>query len=200
MPKPYTSKQMGFVLPGKHLSAQAVTLRKLLEARQWLSTVFVSSAVQSQLAAIPVQYMSASESQSMSGSEPDSEEVSGSGDESMEESGDSESEEEQALLEPKVLPARGTRGNRMNTLIADEDSADEDFWQQEFFAEEGKDEEYEKSSEGEDEADTDFSESVGLIPTVIYWLSIRWRMLWHLLCFLYAYLLLTLLQPSSSDL
>ncbi|KAL0029592.1 hypothetical protein WJX79_006796 [Trebouxia sp. C0005] len=77
----------------------------------------------------------------------------------MEESGDSGSEEEQEILEPKVLPARGTRGNRMNTLIAEEDSADEDFWQQEFFAEEGKDEEYEKSSEGEDEADTDFSES-----------------------------------------
>ncbi|KAL0033675.1 hypothetical protein WJX77_000176 [Trebouxia sp. C0004] len=95
----------------------------------------------------------------MSGSEPDSEEVSGSGDESMQESGDSESEEEQEILGPKVLPARGTRGNRMNTLIAEEDSADEDFWQQEFFAEEGKDEEYEKSSEGEDEADTDFSES-----------------------------------------
>ncbi len=128
--------------------------------------------------------MSASESQSMaSGSEPDSEEVSGSGDESMEESGDSGSEEELEILEPKVLPARGTRGNRMNTLIAEEDSADEDFWQQDFFAEEGKDIEYEKSSEGEDEADTDFSESVGLIPSMIYWLSIRWRKLRHLLFF-----------------
>lgn len=95
----------------------------------------------------------------MSGSEPESEGVSGSGDKSMEESGDAESEEEQEILEPKILPARGTRGNRMNTLIAEEDSADEDFWQQEFFAEEGKDVEYEKSSEGEDEADTDFSES-----------------------------------------
>ncbi len=30
MPKPYTSAQMGFVLPGIHLSAQAVTLRKLV--------------------------------------------------------------------------------------------------------------------------------------------------------------------------
>ena len=117
-----------------------------------------------------------------SGSEPDSEEVSGSGDESMEESGGSGSEEEQEILEPKVLPARGTRGNRMNTLIAEEDSADEEFWQQEFFAEEGKDQEYEKSSEGEDDADTDFSESVGLIPTVICWLSILWNKLWHLLC------------------
>lgn len=127
--------------------------------------------------------MSASESQSVaSGSEPDSEEVSGSGDESMEESGDSGSEEEQEILEPKVLPARGTRGNRMNTLIAEEDSADEEFWQQEFFAEEGKDQEYEKSSEGEDEADTDFSESVGLIPTLICWLSIFCCKLWRLLC------------------
>ncbi len=112
------------------------------------------------------------------GSEPDSEEVSGSGEDSMEESGDSGSEEEQEVLEPKVLPARGTRGNRMNTLIAEEDSADEEFWQQEFFAEEGKDQEYEKSSEGEDEADTDFSESVGLKPTVICWLS-RLSTLWN---------------------
>ena len=128
----------------------------------------------------------------MSGSAPDSEEVSGSGDESMQESGDSESEEEQETLEPKVLPARGTRGNRMNTLIAEEDSADEDFWQQDFFAEEGKDVEYEKSSEGEDEADTDFSESVGLIPIMICWLSIHWRKLRHLL-------LLIPLQPSLSD-
>lgn len=108
--------------------------------------------------------MSASDSGAMSGSE----EASGNSDDSMQESGsgqdgeeeEEDEEEEEEALEPKVLPQRGTRGNRMNSLIADEDSADEEFWQQEFFAEEGKDVEYEKSSEGEDEADTDFSESV----------------------------------------
>lgn len=100
----------------------------------------------------------------MSGSDKDSEEVSGDTDDSGQASGGSDEdseEEEEEILEPKVLPNRGSRGNRMNTLIAEEDSADEEFWQQEFFAEEGKDVEYEKSSEGEDEADTDFSESVG---------------------------------------
>ena len=107
--------------------------------------------------------MSNSESEPMSGPEG-SEEVSGNSDDSMQESGSEEEEEdeeeEEEVLEPKVLPQRGTRGNRMNTLIAEEDSADEEFWQQDFFAEEGRDEEYKKSSEGEDEADTDFSESV----------------------------------------
>ena len=103
--------------------------------------------------------MSASDSEAKSASE-DSEAVSGNSDESMQESGSEEEGEEEEVLQPKVLPQRGTRGNRMNSLIAEEDSADEEFWQQEFFAEEGKDEEYEKSSEGEDEADTDFSESV----------------------------------------
>ncbi|KAL3150823.1 hypothetical protein ABBQ32_000581 [Trebouxia sp. C0010 RCD-2024] len=106
--------------------------------------------------------MSASDSEATSASEG----ADGNSDDSLQDSGSEEmeeednEEEEEEVLEPKVLPQRGTRGNRMNTLIAEEDSADEDFWQQEFFAEEGKDEEYEKSSEGEDEADTDFSESV----------------------------------------
>lgn len=110
--------------------------------------------------------MSASESADLD----DQEDASASSDASMqdaassdEDSGNSEEEEsEEEVLEPKVLPARGTRGNRMTALVADEDSADEEFWQQEFFAEAGKDEEYQKSSEGEDEADTDFSESVRL--------------------------------------
>ena len=104
--------------------------------------------------------MSASESEEMSESGAESEEGTDNSEDSMQESGSEASDEEDEVLEPKVLPPRGTRGNRMNTLIAEEDSADEEFWQQDFFAEEGKDEEYEKSSEGEDEADTDFSESV----------------------------------------
>ena len=108
--------------------------------------------------------MSASESAELE----DQDGASGSSDASMQEAGSSdedavdsaEEESEEEVLEPKVLPARGTRGNRMTALVAEEDSADEEFWQQDFFAEEGKDQEYEKSSEGEDEADTDFSESV----------------------------------------
>lgn len=104
--------------------------------------------------------MSASDSEALSGSADGSEEVSGDSNDSMQENDSEEVEEDEQVLEPKVLPQRGTRGNRMNSLIAEEDSADEEFWQQEFFAEEGRDEEYEKSSEGEDEADTDFSESV----------------------------------------
>lgn len=117
--------------------------------------------------------MSGSESDSRSGPE-ESQEVSGDSDDSMQDTGSEEEEEEadeedeEEVLEPKVLPQRGTRGNRLNGLIAEEDSADEEFWQQDFFAEEGRDGEYEKSSEGEDEADTDFSESVEawLLP---YW-------------------------------
>ena len=201
MPKPYTrytdsdgfcAARHTYVCSGRHLH-ETSCLERVSESP------IASSAAKRKLAAIPARIMSASESQPMLGSEPDSEEVSGSGDESMEESGDSESDEEQEVLEPKVLPARGTRGNRMNILIAEEDSADEDFWQQEFFAEENKDAEYEKSSEGEDEADTDFSESVGFISTVACCLSIRLWTLWRCLCFLNAYHLLTLLQRSSSD-
>lgn len=100
----------------------------------------------------------------------DQDNSSGSNDASMQEAAsvgsddEAESSEEdgseEEVLEPKVLPNRGTRGNRLTALVAEEDSADENFWQQEFFAEENKDEEYEKSSDGEDEADTDFSESV----------------------------------------
>ena len=47
-------------------------------------------------------------------------------------------------------------------LIEDQDGADEDFWKQDFFAEERADDEYATESESEDEADTDFSGSVRL--------------------------------------
>ena len=46
-------------------------------------------------------------------------------------------------------------------LLEDQDSADEDFWNQDFFAEEEKDQEFEASeSEEEDVPDSDFSEDV----------------------------------------
>ena len=41
-----------------------------------------------------------------------------------------------------ALPKRSTRGLRMNKLLEDEDSADEEFWGQDAFAEESGDEEY----------------------------------------------------------
>ena len=55
-----------------------------------------------------------------------------------------------------------TRG-RAGQLLEEEDSADEEFWKQDFFAEEeeARDVEYEEESEEEDVPDTDFSASVG---------------------------------------
>jgi len=64
--------------------------------------------------------------------------------------------------EPKyvsALPARSTRGRRMHTLLEDEDSADEEFWNQDAFAEESGDEEYESEEEEEDVVDDDFHDS-----------------------------------------
>lgn len=77
---------------------------------------------------------------------------------SDEEGGEDESEEE--VLEPKVLPLRATRGGRMTQLLEDQESGDEEFWSQDFFAEEDRDQEFEASeTEEEDVPDTDFSES-----------------------------------------
>lgn len=45
-------------------------------------------------------------------------------------------------------------------MLEEEDSADEEFWNQEFFAEDKADDEYKTESSSEDEADTDFSEEV----------------------------------------
>ena len=53
-----------------------------------------------------------------------------------------------------------TRSHNLQ-LLDEEESADEDFWKQDFFAEEDKDSEFEASeSEQEDIPDADFSESV----------------------------------------
>lgn len=51
--------------------------------------------------------------------------------------------------------------SRRVQLLEDADSADEEFWNQDFFAEEDRDQEFEASeSEEEDVPDTDFSDSV----------------------------------------
>ena len=60
-------------------------------------------------------------------------------------------------------------------MIEEEDSADEDFWQQDFFAEEAKEEEYSASeSEEEDVPDSDFSESVSLLSSFFLQMCCMW--------------------------
>ena len=58
------------------------------------------------------------------------------------------------------LPNRSTRGKRIQRALEEEDDADNEFWNQEFFAEEQEDLEYEASDEGEDVVDSDFDEPV----------------------------------------
>jgi len=61
---------------------------------------------------------------------------------------------------PRELPQRTTRGRRMGTAAALQDEeANQEFWDQEFFAEEDQDEVYETESEPEDKFDADFLES-----------------------------------------
>jgi hypothetical protein len=56
------------------------------------------------------------------------------------------------------LPPRISRGKRVHLVL--EEEGDEDFWNQEFFAEEGQDIDYEESAEEEDVPDSDFDVSV----------------------------------------
>ena len=58
----------------------------------------------------------------------------------------------------QALPKRSTRGLRMNKLLEDEDSADEEFWNQDAFAEEEDDAKYESESEEADVFDADFDD------------------------------------------
>ena len=58
----------------------------------------------------------------------------------------------------QALPKRSTRGLRMNKLLEDEDSADEEFWNQDAFAEEEGDDAYESESEEQDVFDADFND------------------------------------------
>ena len=56
------------------------------------------------------------------------------------------------------LPPRSTRGRRMTRMLEDEDSADEEFWNQDAFKEEHEDSEYESEEEIADVFDKDFDE------------------------------------------
>jgi vacuolar protein sorting-associated protein 72 len=58
------------------------------------------------------------------------------------------------------LPERSTRGKRMRAQLDDEDAeADAEFWNQEFFAEDARDADYQSEKEEEDVVDSDFFES-----------------------------------------
>eukprot|EP00882_Tetradesmus_deserticola_P004499 GHRQ01004745.1.p1 GENE.GHRQ01004745.1~~GHRQ01004745.1.p1 ORF type:complete len:296 (+),score=128.28 GHRQ01004745.1:183-1070(+) len=62
--------------------------------------------------------------------------------------------------ERKALPQRSTRGKRMRAQIeAEEENADNEFWQQEFFAEDEGDADYASEKEEEDVPDSDFFKS-----------------------------------------
>ncbi|GMH46036.1 hypothetical protein BSKO_14000 [Bryopsis sp. KO-2023] len=56
------------------------------------------------------------------------------------------------------LPSRASRGKRLQRVVGEELDADEDFWGQEFFKEETKDECYETESQSEDIPDSDFDD------------------------------------------
>ena len=58
----------------------------------------------------------------------------------------------------QALPKRTTRGLRMTKLLEDEDSADEEFWNQDAFAEDEEDEKYVSESEEADLFDDDFND------------------------------------------
>lgn len=65
------------------------------------------------------------------------------------------------MLEPegeKVLPARSTRGKRMGALLGEAAEADTEFWNQDFFADEARDLEYEKSESSVSVYDSDFDD------------------------------------------
>lgn len=56
----------------------------------------------------------------------------------------------------RSLPARSTRGKRMNQLVGEDAVADNEFWKMDLFKEEEEDEEYSSEEEEEDVVDADF--------------------------------------------
>lgn len=64
-----------------------------------------------------------------------------------------------ACLDTLLLP-HSTRGKRIERALEEEDAADNDFWNQDFFQEEHQDEEYVESSDGVDVVDSDFDDPV----------------------------------------
>ncbi|GFR48949.1 hypothetical protein Agub_g10963 [Astrephomene gubernaculifera] len=59
----------------------------------------------------------------------------------------------------EALPQRSTRGKRLKAAVdEEEEQADAQFWNQEFFKEEAVDDDYKTESESEDEVDSDFDQ------------------------------------------
>eukprot|EP00892_Ulva_mutabilis_P001497 jgi/Ulvmu1/11348/UM075_0008.1 len=87
----------------------------------------------------------------MAGSEDSEDEVEDS----------SDGEEEPSTPPPPIeLPNRTTRGKRMQEKVAEEqEEADNDFWCQEFFAEENADTDYSAESDDKDSVDEDFDDA-----------------------------------------
>jgi hypothetical protein len=78
----------------------------------------------------------------------------------------------------EALPVRTTRGKNLGAIAAvQDDQADEEFWNQEFFAEEEADEIYATESEPEDNFDADFMESVRSFFFLMFLFSWRDRII-----------------------
>ncbi|CAH0481192.1 unnamed protein product [Peronospora belbahrii] len=58
----------------------------------------------------------------------------------------------------KILPARSSRGSRINKLIGEEAEADASFWGQSAWQEDGEDEDYSTEAEEDDIVDSDFDQ------------------------------------------
>ncbi|KAF4319075.1 hypothetical protein BBO99_00006477 [Phytophthora kernoviae] len=58
----------------------------------------------------------------------------------------------------KVLPARSSRGTRIHKLIGEEAEADDSFWGQAAWQDDGEDDDYSTEAEEEDVVDSDFDE------------------------------------------
>lgn len=63
------------------------------------------------------------------------------------------------------LPDRVSRGKRAKIVAEEEAEADDDFWGQELFQEEARDESYATEEEQEDVVDTDFDDTVRFLKT-----------------------------------
>ncbi|QDZ22972.1 YL1 domain-containing protein [Chloropicon primus] len=65
---------------------------------------------------------------------------------------------DEGMASKLTLPVRSTRGKRMSALIGEAEEADKEFWNQDFFAEETRDQEYEKSDSETSVYDSDFDD------------------------------------------
>eukprot|EP00742_Colponemidia_sp_Colp-10_P011900 GILJ01013290.1.p1 GENE.GILJ01013290.1~~GILJ01013290.1.p1 ORF type:complete len:675 (+),score=167.54 GILJ01013290.1:30-2027(+) len=100
--------------------------------------------------------MPASRKRKLKVEESDAEEENSDQQDEDEDDNDEEDGEEEEVLQKKELPQRGTRGQRMNVLVGEAAEQDEAFWTHEDMLDAEHDDEYEASTEEEDEIDSDF--------------------------------------------